>query len=327
MNHAKRSSVAWLLDGAMCLSASLFLAGSAPAALSCPRSQTPQNTRANTAYPRGYSFGYSDGFAAGRAAYRQRLDQDFRSLTADQRAERGYRTSAGDRQDFQAGYRLGYELGYLDGYYGRSYAVRLPNNALALHKLKEARRVNGDISNGGVQVPGGTKLSLRLNTTINTQTSRPGDMFTASFIGPREYEGAFVEGHIVQLNRFGRVASKTELTLAFNAITLRNGRKGTLRGEVKELRANESVKAVDEEGKLESASKTKDSALRTGSGASLDTILGATTGGGKGAALGALIGGVGADSIYIQGKQDLLLEPGAELVMEVAGPHNNSAHQ
>jgi hypothetical protein len=312
----------------MCLSASLFLAVPTPAALPQPRSQAPQNARANAAYQRGYPSGYSDGFTAGRAAYRERLNHDFRSATAYQRAERGYRTSAGDRQDFQAGYRLGYELGYLDGYYGRSYSLRLPNNALALHKLTEARRGNGDTKNGSVQLSSGTKLSLRLNTTINTQTSRPGDMFTASVVSPQEYEGAFVEGHIAQLKRSERVTGMTELTLTFDAITLRNGRNGMLRGEVKELLANESVKAVDEEGNLESVSKTKDSALNTGSGAALDAIINTTTGGGKGAAIGALIGGgVSAGSIYIQGKQDLLLEPGAQLVMEVARSHNSTPPQ
>jgi len=310
----------------MCLSGSLFFILPTQAAPQRLRSQKTQNVRANTAYQRGYPYGYSDGFAAGRDAYRQRLDQDFRMANAYQSADRGYRTSYGDQQDFQAGYRLGYELGYVDGYYGRSYSVRLPSNALALRSVMESRREMEKVRVGSVYIPNGTPLRLRLNTTINTKTSRTGDLFTATVMSPQEYEGAFVEGHIAQLNRSGRVTGKTELSLAFDSITLRNGRRGDLRGEVKELIASESVKAVDEEGNIESANKTKDTTLRTGGGAALGAIIGAIAGGGKGAAIGALIGGgVGAGSVYVQGKKDLLLEPGTELVMEVAGPGYHAA--
>jgi hypothetical protein len=42
-------------------------------------------------------------------------------------------------------------------------------------------------------------------------------------------------------------------------------------------------------------------------------VIGAVTGGGKGAAIGAAVGGAaGAGSVIVQGRDDLNLEPGSE---------------
>jgi outer membrane lipoprotein SlyB len=119
------------------------------------------------------------------------------------------------------------------------------------------------------------------------------------------------------------VTGKTELSLAFDSITMRDGRTGDLRAEVTDLVASESVKSVDEEGNIETASRTKDTAIRSGGGAALGAIIGAIAGGGKGAAIGALIGaGVGAGSVFVQGDKDLILEPGTEMEIRTMGPAN-----
>ena len=168
-----------------------------------------------------------------------------------------------------------------------------------------------------------TKLRLRLNSSLSTKTNQRGDRFTATVVQPQEYEGATVTGHIAQLNRSGRVSGKTELSLAFDSITMRDGRTGTLRGEVTELIASESVKSVDEEGNIESANKTKDTVIRSGGGAALGAIIGAIAGGGKGAAIGAILGaGVGAGPVYVQGNKDLILDPGTEMEVRTMGPDN-----
>jgi outer membrane lipoprotein SlyB len=76
---------------------------------------------------------------------------------------------------------------------------------------------------------------------------------------------------------------------------------------------------VDEEGNVETSSRTRDTTVRTGGGAAIGAIIGAIAGGGKGAAIGALIGaGVGAGSVFIQGQKDLILEPGSEMTVRTA---------
>jgi len=50
-------------------------------------------------------------------------------------------------------------------------------------------------------------------------------------------------------------------------------------------------------------------------------IIGAIAGGGKGAAIGAIVGaGGGAGSVYVQGRDDLELGRGTELVVRATGP-------
>lgn len=324
MKPIKRLTTVWAMTLAMCLSGSALLVTTTNAQQRQLKLSNPQTTRANSTYQRGYPYGYSDGYSAGRGDFRNRQNRDFRNASDYQRAERGYRSNDGNRDDFQSGYRLGYELGYVDGYYGRSYAARLPDNALALRAVTEP---NTPVANA-VYVPNGLKMTLRLDSTLNTKTNQRGDQFKATIIAPQEFEGASVLGHIAQVNRSGRVTGKTELSLAFDTITLRDGRTGPLRGEVTEVISSDKVKAVDEEGNIESANKTRDTTIRSSGGAALGAIIGAIAGGGKGAAIGALIGaGVGAGSVYVQGNKDLLLEPGTELVMETAGPDSRATRR
>lgn len=309
----------WLITAAMSLSGGLLLLGATQAAAQRRTTSRPQLT--NTAYQRAYPNGYSDGYNAGRSDFRARNNRDFRTAQGYQSADRGYRSSDGQKTDYQSGYRLGYEMGYVDGYYGRAYSARLPGNALALRNTTEPTTATVRT----ITVPNETKLLLRLNDTINTKTNQRGDRFTATVVQPQEYAGAAVTGHIAQLNRSGRVTGKTELSLAFDSIKMLDGRTGDLRAEVTELIASETVKSVDEEGNIESASKTKDTAIRSGGGAALGAIIGAIAGGGKGAAIGALIGaGVGAGSVFVQGNKDLILEPGTEMEVRTMGAANAS---
>ncbi len=321
MNRLQRQIGSWLMAAAMSLSGGILLPGLVQADPVPQRRTSTQNTRTTAAYQRAYPYGYGDGYNAGRSDFRARHNRDFRQAQDYQRADRGYRTSDGDKTTYQSGYQLGYEMGYVDGYYGRTYSTRLPDNALALRSVTELTPTTTTTSS--IYVPNDTKLRLRLNSSLSTKTNQRGDRFTATVVQPQEYEGATVTGHIAQLNRSGRVSGKTELSLAFDSITMRDGRTGTLRGEVTELIASESVKSVDEEGNIESANKTKDTVIRSGGGAALGAIIGAIAGGGKGAAIGAILGaGVGAGSVYVQGNKDLILDPGTEMEVRTMGPDN-----
>ena len=303
-----------MLALAMALGSALILVPSANA-----QRRTNSRTISQAAYERGYPVGYRDGFYAGRDDFTKRLNRDFRQDDRYKSADRAYQSSYGARADYQDGYRLGYELGYVDGYYGRTYKSSLPPNAVALRRT--ALRASGSNTYGQVLVPDGLKMQLRLDSTISTKTGREGDRFNSVVVSPREYEGATVQGHIAKLDRSGRLTGKTELLLEFDTITLRNGRGGAFHADVQEILASDSVKAIDEEGNIETSSRSKDTAIRSGGGAALGAIIGAIAGGGKGAAIGALIGaGVGAGSVYIQGKKDLVLEPGAEMVVMTAAP-------
>jgi hypothetical protein len=169
-------------------------------------------------------------------------------------------------------------------------------------------------------VPVGTRLAVRLNDRLSSKDSRVGDRFTATVLEPERYQGATVYGHVSSIRKSGRVKGRTTMTLAFDSITLPNERRGTMRGEV--LRVFEpgegSSAKVDEEGRVESGSRGKQTLKRGGIGAAAGAVLGGLLGGGKGAAIGLIVGGAaGAGSIAIEGSKELELDRGTEMLIRV----------
>ena len=166
-----------------------------------------------------------------------------------------------------------------------------------------------------VVVPIGTNLKVRLNDTISSKTARVGDKFTVTVLDPVKYNEATVDGHVSSIIKSGKVKGKTTMNLAFDRITLEGGRSGVLHGYVSRVYGNEGGKA-DNEGGVESGSRTKQTIKRGGIGAAAGAIIGGLAGGGKGAAIGLLIGGAGgAGSLAIQGSKELKLENGTELLI------------
>jgi len=295
------------------------------------------------AYQHGYRSGYEDGFTKGKSDFNESQPREFSSSDAFNRADRGYETRMGTKAEFEESYRTGFELGYNDGYFGRPFSVSLPQNlrTVVIAAVNEnspppqAPPVNqgpppsqrGDdqarddrISRRPI-VPDGVQMKIRLNTEINTKTNREGDKFTAVVLDPSDYAEAVIEGHIATLNKSGKATGKTELALAFDTIRLRDGRGSRFAGQVEKVYQTETVKTVDEEGNVETGSRTKDTATRGVAGGALGAIIGGIAGGGKGAAIGAILGaGVGAGSVLVQDGKNLILEPGTEILIRTAAP-------
>lgn len=166
-------------------------------------------------------------------------------------------------------------------------------------------------------IPRGTEMKIRLENAIDTKESKDGDRFTAIVLTPSQYADATIEGHVSRIEKSGKLKGKTELLLAFDRIRLRNGENIAFDAQVVEVIGEKSAKNVDEEGNIESGSKGKTTAIRTGGGAAIGAAVGAIAGGGKGAAIGAIVGGAaGAGSTYIQGSNKVKLDAGTELVIK-----------
>lgn len=167
-------------------------------------------------------------------------------------------------------------------------------------------------------VPAGTQLRVRLNDTLSSKESRAGDRFTATVVNPSRYEEARVTGHIRSIRKSGRVKGRTTMSLAFDSIRLANGRSGVLRGEVLRIYDSDSAKDVDEEGRVQSGSRGKQTLKRSGIGAVAGAVIGGIAGGGKGAAIGTIVGGAaGAGSIAVDGSKELKIENGTEMLIRV----------
>lgn len=167
-------------------------------------------------------------------------------------------------------------------------------------------------------VPSGTQLRVRLNDTLSSKEGRAGDKFTATVVNPSRYEEAKVSGHIRSIRKSGRVEGRTTMSLSFDTIRLSDGRTGTLRGEVLRVYDSSSADNVDEEGRVQSGGRGKQTLKRSGIGAVAGAVIGGLAGGGKGAAIGMIVGGAaGAGSIAVQGSKELKIERGTEMLIRV----------
>lgn len=187
---------------------------------------------------------------------------------------------------------------------------------------REDSNIGGDVATGSFVIPDGTELVAVLNNDLSTQNVRQGDRFTMTVRSPGQYEGATVEGSVVSVDRGGRITGRSEMTLDFDTIRLRDGRSYRFAGLLESVRTpNGDVVRVDNEGAVRDSDQTNKTVTRTAIGTAVGAIIGAIAGGGKGAAIGAVIGaGAGAGSVYVQGRNDLELNAGTEVTVRATGP-------
>ena len=186
---------------------------------------------------------------------------------------------------------------------------------------REDSSVDGDVA-GTFVVPDGTQIVAVLNEPLTTQTVREGERFTLTVRSPGQYEGATIDGVVSSVERSGRVTGRSQMTLDFDTIRLRDGRSYRFAGILESVRTSDGeVVRIDNEGAVPDSNQTKQTATRTAIGTAVGAIIGAIAGGGKGAAIGAVIGaGAGAGSVYVQGRNDLELDAGTEVTIRTTGP-------
>jgi hypothetical protein len=171
-------------------------------------------------------------------------------------------------------------------------------------------------------IANGETVIAVIDNDLSTATVRDGDRFTATVRQPSQYEGATIEGHVSNVQRSGRITGRSQITLNFDSIRLRNGSSYRFAGLLESVRtAQGDIVKVDNEGSVRDSDQTTKTVQRTAIGTAVGAIIGAIAGGGKGAAIGAIVGaGGGAGSVYVQGRDDLDLTRGTELTIRATGP-------
>ena len=179
-------------------------------------------------------------------------------------------------------------------------------------------------ASGSFIIPDGARVVGTLITPLSTRTAASGDRFSLRVSEPSEFRDAIIEGHVADLDRSGRISGRSVMTLDFDTIRLRDGRTYQFAGLLESVnpRNGESVR-VDTEGTIRDQNQTTRTETRAAIGTAVGAIIGAIAGGGRGAAIGAILGaGAGAGSIYAEGRNDLNLDRGAELVIRAGAPYN-----
>jgi len=189
---------------------------------------------------------------------------------------------------------------------------------------KDSRPVLGNTSatSGEFMVRDGETLVAVLNSDLTTKLSQQGDLFTMTVRDPSQFEGAVIEGTVGRVDQGGRLSGRSEMSLNFERIRLRNGQTYKFSGVLGNVRLlNGDTVKVDNEGSAQGSNQTTQTIQRAGIASAVGAIIGAIAGGGKGAAIGGIIGAAGgAGTVFIQGKDNLELPVGTELTIRASGP-------
>jgi len=180
---------------------------------------------------------------------------------------------------------------------------------------------SGEVA-GTFIVPNGTQLVAVLNDNLTTENAQPNQRFTMTVRSPNQYDGATIEGFVSSVSRGGRISGRSEMTLDFDTIRMRDGRSYRFAGILDSVRTpTGEVVRIDNEGAIRDSDQTNKTVTRTAIGSAVGALIGAIAGGGKGAAIGAVLGGgAGAGSVYVQGRNDLELSTGTEVTVTATGP-------
>lgn len=162
------------------------------------------------------------------------------------------------------------------------------------------RPTSSNAASTGFTIPTGSKITIRMIDSINSETNKVGETFIATLDEPLMQEGlevvprgADIRGRIANVNEAGRIAGAAELGLELTQIIV-NGIQYS-------LQTSEYAEKAEGRG--------GQTAKRAGIGAGIGAAIGAIAGGGKGAAIGAGVGGGGATAVQVLTKGDKLNIP------------------
>jgi outer membrane lipoprotein SlyB len=177
---------------------------------------------------------------------------------------------------------------------------------------------------GDLLVDRNAKLSLELLSSLSTATNKKDDRFSCKVLSPAELMGAIVEGHVRKAKRSGKEKGKSEMDLAFDTITLTDGRIGKLNAQIVEVfdvvDAGEQGRA-DPEGTVKAKSTVKRDMLKISAGAAIGSIIGAIIAGGTGAAIGGAVGAAIATSTVLATRgPELEFKQGTQFTVIVNSP-------
>src|ERR1051325_3124634 len=157
-----------------------------------------------------------------------------------------------------------------------------------------AMSANGAFAAQQVIIPEGTVIELRMDTGLNSGTSRVNDTFKASIARSVSIDGAIavpehgnVTGRVTSVQPAQSNSRSGMIGVKFNQLSI-NGRTYAIDGMLTSLRADERKQIIEQEGQVNGKSSTSRTILFIGGGAGVGAAIGAIAGGGKGAGIGAL---------------------------------------
>jgi type IV secretion system protein VirB10 len=175
-----------------------------------------------------------------------------------------------------------------------------------------------------ISVPAGTVVDLRMDTGLNSGTSRVNDAFSATVIRSVWLDGQIaiprdskVDGRVSMVQPAMRGSKSGVIAVSFTQITI-DGRRYAINGTLTSVRDSERRQILEQEGSVQGSSSAVRNTVFIGGGAGAGAAVGAIAGGGKGAGAGAAIGGgLGILGALLSNGSEAKVPAGSEMAMEL----------
>jgi len=180
-------------------------------------------------------------------------------------------------------------------------------------------------------LPVGTGMKMKLETSISTNRSKPGDLFHGRVTEPVRIDGrtiipvgTAVQGRVMHLSEPRRIAGTPEIVLRPDRLTLPNGNEYAMSAIVVDTNKASNT-TVNDEGKIHGAGRSAHDNIELLGGAGGGTVIGALAGGAKGGLIGGMVGVSVAAAHWMTKRHTATLPAGSEITLELSRPMSLTA--
>jgi type IV secretion system protein VirB10 len=174
---------------------------------------------------------------------------------------------------------------------------------------------------GELTIPAGTKVPVALKHAVSSKGTREGDGVYAETTFPVVANGrvlipagTYVQGRISHIQRGGRIKGRAEVLMHFTTLIYPSGYTVLLPGAVENAPGVDKTSVKDEEGTIRSDSQKGEKIGTVASTAGTGAVVGGLSNGGRGALIGAGVGGaVGTVIALLTRGNDVKLDAGTTL--------------
>jgi hypothetical protein len=196
--------------------------------------------------------------------------------------------------------------------------------ALASAQSSPATKPATDASannSGELTIPAGTKVPVALKHSVSSKGTREGDGVYAETTFPVVANGrvlipagTYVQGRVSHIQRGGHIKGRAEVLMHFTTLIYPSGYTVLLPGAVENAPGADKASVKDDEGTIRSDSQTGQKVGTVASTAGTGAVVGGLSNGGKGALIGAGVGGaVGTAIALLTRGNDVKLDAGTTL--------------
>jgi hypothetical protein len=176
-------------------------------------------------------------------------------------------------------------------------------------------------------LPPGTSIRMKLETGVSTAVNKVGDQFAGRVTEDVNFNGVTVipvgssiSGTVTKVDEKRRYRGRPVLELRPEVVTLPNGDKYNLIA-VLTATDKETGTHVDSEGKIKGSGIDRTDKIQMAAGTAGGAGFGALVAhSGKGALIGAMVGGGAAVGYWLSKRKSASIEAGSEIMMELSRP-------